>query len=383
MAQTALINAQIFDGTDFHRDRTVVLDRDKIASVTDGPPTTEDQLDLAGDILAPGFIDLQVNGGGGTLFNEDPSAATIARIGAAHRRFGTTGFLPTLISADRATTSAAIAAVQAAIDQHTPGVLGIHLEGPFLNPKRCGAHSADIIRTPEPDDIALLCAKRPGKTLVTLAPEVVPGLMLQSLKEAGVIVFAGHTDATRDQIATALGHGLRGFTHLFNAMSQIGPREPGTVGAALEPDEAWCGIIVDGHHVHPGNLRLAVAQKPGRLFLITDAMATVGTEQKTFRLDGRLIQRTGTKLTLEDGTLAGSCLDMATAVRNAIELIGLPATEALRMASTYPARVLGLDRSHGQIAQEFRADLVRLNRDMEVVGTWIAGDYQPAGRAGC
>ena len=378
MASLALTNARVFDGSDFQNKQTVLVEDGLIAAVG-ASSNADEQLDLDGDLIAPGFIDLQVNGGGGVLFNNEPTCEAIRQIGEAHRRFGTTGFLPTLISADIETTKKAIDASQRAISDKSPGVLGIHLEGPFLNQARRGAHNAAAVRKPERADIELLCQERLGKTLLTVAPEVVPDQAMQTLAEAGLIIFAGHTEATRDQIASALERGLRGFTHLFNAMSQITPREPGAVGAALEATEAWCGVIADGHHVHLANLRLTVAQKPGRVFLVTDAMPTVGTGDSTFRLDGRLVQRRGSRLTLDDGTLAGSCLDMATAVRNAVQMIGLPLSEALRMASAYPAAVIGFELSHGRIATGYQADLVRLDSDLNVVGTWIAGRYQAAG----
>ncbi len=379
MSATVLTNARVFDGTEVSTGRAVVIEDDQIVEVSAGAKGGADTQDLAGALLAPGFVDLQVNGGGGVLFNDAPSPATIARIAKAHRRFGTTGFLPTLISADRATMATAIDAVQAAIAEQQPGALGIHLEGPFLNPDRKGAHDTRFLRRPDRRDMELLTEHRQGKTLLTLAPEIVAAADLRALDEAGVIVFAGHTNATSAQVSEAIKLGLRGFTHLFNAMSQITAREPGVVGAALAPNDCWSGVIADEHHVHPTNLRMAVAQKPGRVFLVTDAMPPVGSVEDSFELDGKTVTRHGTRLTLPDGTLAGSCLDMAAAVRNAIERLGIPIAEALRMASAYPAAVLGLDQTLGRIAPGYRADLVALNDSLRVIGTWIGGRYAPTG----
>ncbi len=378
MPATILTNARVFDGTNIVADHSVVLDKGLIVDVIAGRTGGSEARDLGAALLAPGFIDLQVNGGGGVLFNDAPNAETIRRIGATHRQFGTTGFLPTLISSDRQTMSAALEASQAAIMEGVPGVLGIHLEGPFLNPARKGAHDATLFRLPEPTDIELLTRPRKGKTLVTLAPEMVASGDLRALDDAGVVLFAGHTDATHDQIGTAVELGLRGFTHLFNAMSQMTARAPGVVGAALEPNGCWCGIIADLHHVHPANLKLAVAQKPGRVFLVTDAMPPVGADEDLFVLSGKTVTREGSRLTLPDGTLAGSCLDMASAVRNAVDHLAIPIEEALRMASAYPAAILGLDEEMGRIAPGYRADLVELNSALQVVGTWINGQHEPA-----
>lgn len=378
MPATILTNARVFDGTRSLTDYSVVLDRGLVVEVVAGRKRGSEARDLGGTLLAPGFIDLQVNGGGGVLFNDAPNVGTIRRLGTAHRRFGTTGFLPTLISSDRQTMTAAIEASQAALVEGVPGLLGIHLEGPFLNPARKGAHDPAVLRLPEPTDIELFTQPRKGKTLLTLAPEMAASGDLRALDNADVILFAGHTDATHDQIGSAVELGLRGFTHLFNAMSQMTAREPGVVGAALEPNDCWCGIIADMHHVHPANLKLAVAQKPGRIFLVTDAMPPVGADQDFFTLGGKTVKREGSRLTLPDGTLAGSCLDMASAVRNAVNHLAIPIEEALRMASAYPAAILGLNKEVGRIAPGYRADLVELNSTLQVVGTWINGLREPA-----
>jgi N-acetylglucosamine-6-phosphate deacetylase len=329
---------------------------------------------LAGGLLLPGFIDTQVNGGGGFLFNESPSAAAIELIGSAHRRFGTTGFLPTLISDDLATVDAAIGAVRQAIERDVPGVLGIHIEGPYLNETRRGIHQASKLRRPDATSFALLTSLEVGKTLVTLAPEATSAEFIERLVNAGVVVSAGHTDASYADVRTALDHGLSGFTHLFNAMSPLGSREPGAVGAALEDSNAWCGIIVDGVHVDPVALKLALRLRPlNRFNLITDAMPCVGSGQTTFQLQGQTITVRDGACFDDAGTLAGSALDMAAAVRNAIDMLGLDLAEASRMASANPAAFLGLDGERGRIAPGCYADLVLLDDDLQVLDTWIGG----------
>ena len=336
-------------------------------------PAGLDAHELDGDLL-PGFIDLQVNGGGGVLFNNDPTVDGIAVIGTAHRRFGTTGFLPTLISDDLDVVARAIGAVDAAIEQGVPGLLGIHIEGPFLDASRKGIHDASKFRTLDAEAIGLLASLRRGRTLVTLAPECAPEGSIESLVDRGVIVAAGHTEATYADMQAAFDEGLSGVTHLFNAMSQLGSREPGAVGAALDAREAWCGIIVDGFHIHPASLRIALTAKgAGRLALVTDAMPPVGSDQTEFVLAGQTIRCEGGRCTSADGTLAGSSLTMADAVRNAQYLMGVDLAAAALMASAVPASILGMAGETGAIASGMRADLVLLDGDGNVVETWIGG----------
>lgn len=371
----ALVNARVLVDGEIVAGRAVLIDGSRIAAAVaaDCIPADCEIIDVGGGILAPGFIDIQVNGGGDRLFNDDPSIETIAAIGAAHRKFGTTGFLPTLISDDFATTVAAMEAARAAIAAGVPGVLGVHIEGPFLNPKRKGIHDAARLRAISSNDIALLSRPIGGKTMVTLAPEIVPCEAIRALADAGVIVCAGHTQANADQVAAALDNGLSGFTHLFNAMSQLTPREPGVVGAALLDENSRCGIIVDGHHVDPRVLKLALRAAPLRKFmLVTDAMPSVGG-RKAFVLDGQQIAVVDGKCSNADGTIAGSDLDMASAVRNAVELLDLSLADALAMASTHPAAFLGLDHEFGRIAPGYRADLALLDDDLNALQTWIGG----------
>lgn len=336
-------------------------------------PADADTRHLSGT-LVPGFIDTQVNGGGGVLFNDEPTVEGIAAIGAAHRRFGTTGFLPTLISDDIEVIRRAVIATDAAIEAGVPGVLGIHIEGPFLNVDRKGIHSADKIRPLDAEGIAALTGLKRGRTLVTLAPERVTISDIEQLVAAGVVVAAGHTNARYDQAKAAVAAGMRGVTHLFNAMSPLGSREPGMVGASLDSPELVCGIIVDGHHVNPATLRLALRCKPASGFmLVTDAMPTVGSDANEFMLQGRHITVQDGAVRGDDGTLAGSHLDMASAVRNAVSMLGVELATAVEMASASPAALMGLGDTHGRIAAGMAADLVLLNDAGDVAASWIGG----------
>jgi N-acetylglucosamine-6-phosphate deacetylase len=351
----------------FRDDVAVVVDNGTIEAIVAADDVAVDAVrDLGGDLLVPGFIDVQVNGGGDVLFNDAPTVETIRRIGDAHRRFGTTGFLPTLISDDAEKMRAAIAAVDTAIAEGVSGVLGIHLEGPYLASARRGVHDETKFRVPDADEIALVSSLKNGRTVLTLAPERVPYETIRELTERGVVVCAGHTAATFDETRAGLDAGIRGFTHLYNAMSPLTSREPGAVGAALEDRDAWCGIVVDGFHVHPAALRIALAAKPrGKLFLVTDAMPPVGGESATYTLGGVTITCRDGRCVTPDGVIAGSALDMAAAIRNSVATLGVDLAEAVRMASTYPADFLGLS-THGRIAPGAVANLVVLDRALRV-----------------
>lgn len=386
---TALVNARVMVENGLQEGFTVLIDGATISDVSidsNAGAQAAQVIDLGGQLLLPGFIDCQVNGGGDVLFNDSPDVETIRRIGAAHRRYGTTGFLPTLISDSREVMARAIAATEAAIAQQVPGVLGIHLEGPYLAPQRRGAHDATFFVNPQSEDVALAASLRSGKTLLTLAPEQVSDEALRELIARGVIVAAGHTAANYDQVMHGFALGIRGVTHLFNAMTPLTGREPGTVGAALDHFGAWCGLIVDGHHVHPASLRTALRAKrlssslwtkpPGRMFLVTDAMPPVGGERDYYELAGQKVLVRDGQCVNEQGALAGSALDMITAVRNTVELLGLDLAEAVRMASTWPAQFLGLGHSHGRIVRGYAADLVAVGDDWRVTSTWIGGQRQ-------
>jgi len=373
----ALHNGRVLRGQALVEGRCVLLEGGRILDIVpENHPSSRGatQVDLRGNLLLPGFIDSQVNGGGGVLFNDSPSVEAIRQIGRAHRRFGTTGFMPTLISADLDVVARAIAAARGAIEARVPGVLGIHIEGPFLNVERKGVHDPAKLRELDTSAVGLLTSLRIGRTLVTLAPEMTKPQIIRQLEAAGVIVSAGHTNATYAEVVAALHHGLTGFTHLFNAMSQLTGREPGVVGAALESVDSWCGIIVDGQHISPVVLRLAMRCKPSsRFMLVTDAMPSVGTNARSFKLEGRDITVSGNVCIDEDGRLAGSNIDMASCVRNAVNLLGVSLAEAVRMASLYPAEFLGLSHELGRIEPGYRANLVMADDKLNVLETWIDG----------
>ena len=369
-------NGHVLTDRGFERDVSVVVEDGYIVAVLPGntATTTASTIDLQGGYLVPGFIDTQVNGGGDVLFNDEPTVEGVRRIAAAHRRFGTTGLMPTLISDDVAVMQRAIEAVRDAIAQNVPGILGIHLEGPYLAEARKGVHDPHRFHTPDGRELDLVASLGVGRTMVTLAPERFAPDTLRALADRGVLVCAGHTAATYEQLRDAFAAGVRGVTHLFNAMTPMGSREPGGVGAALEDPDSWCGIIVDGFHVHDASLRIAIAAKPrGKMMLVTDAMPPVGGEREEFSLYGVPMNYRNGMCTTAEGTLAGSALDMAAAVRNTVERVGLPLDEACRMASTYPAEFLGLGGERGRIAPGYRADLAVLDPGLHVQGTWIAG----------
>jgi N-acetylglucosamine-6-phosphate deacetylase len=375
--RSALANGRILTADGIVTGQVLLLNGARIDALVprDDPRCRQAALeDLDGQLLVPGFIDIQVNGGGGVLFNDAPDTDSIRAIGDAHRQFGTTGFLPTVISDDMETIAQAIAAVQAAIDGGLPGVLGMHVEGPFLNRARRGVHDARHLRTLDASLVPLLCSLRGGRMLLTLAPEMTTPDVIGQLVDAGVIIAAGHSNATYAEVDAAIARGLRGFTHLFNAMSALTPREPGVVGAALYSESTWCGIIVDGHHVNPVTLKIALrCKRHDRFVLVTDAMPVVGTPDATFQLQGRTIHVVDGACRDDHGTLAGTALDMAAAVRNAVTLLGLDITEAVRMASEYPAQFLGVGHELGRIAPGYRANLALMDDTLTVRRTWIDG----------
>ena len=373
----ALVNGRVLADHGTRDDLAVLVRGGRIEALVLAGDAALDQAekhDLQGRLLLPGFIDVQVNGGGGLLFNAAPTVDTLRGIAAAHRRFGTTGMLPTLITDTAQVMHAALDAVDAAIAEGVPGILGIHLEGPFLAPARKGIHDVNLFRLPDASDIADVARKHRGVVMMTLAPERVPLETIRELSAAGVIVVAGHTAADYATTRAALDAGVSGFTHLYNAMTPLGSRDPGVVGAALDDPHSWCGLIVDLHHVHPASLRVAIAAKArGKSVLVTDAMPPVGADDPTYVLNGQTIVARDGICQSADGVLAGSALDMATGVRHLVNAVGLPLAEASRMASAYPAAWLGLERELGRIVAGQRADFAVLDDALVVQETWIGG----------
>jgi N-acetylglucosamine-6-phosphate deacetylase len=371
----AIVADRVFDGTAVVDNAAIIIEGPRILAVVpqDAAPANMPRYALPdGAWLVPGFIDVQVNGGGDVLFNEEPTPDGIRAIAAAHRRFGTTALLPTLITDTPERMLSALAAIEALVDTE-PSILGIHLEGPFLSPERPGVHAVRHIRTPSDNDLAILTAPRRSVTVVTLAPERMPAGFIRALAAAGVRVCLGHSIASYTDTRTAMAEGLAGFTHLFNAMPPLGSRDPGPIAAALESEGVWFGMIVDGVHVHPAALRLAL-RGLARPMLVTDAMPPVGGMGKGFKLYGEDIAVQDGRCTRQDGTLAGSVLDMASALRNCVRLLDVPLETALQFASINPAEFLGLGHWLGRLAPGYRADMVALNPiGVDVLDTWVAG----------
>jgi N-acetylglucosamine-6-phosphate deacetylase len=365
----------IFDGFTVRHNAAVLIEGEDIADIVPlaGLPQAARVHTLPSGVwLAPGFIDVQVNGGGDVLFNDSPTPEAVAAIARAHRISGTTGLLPTFITDAAEKMSAAIAAVQAVMERE-PGVLGIHLEGPFISPQRPGVHDPQFIRQITAKDVALIAAPRKGVTVITLAPEQMPKGVIAALAKAGVRVSLGHTLATYEQTCAAMVEGLSGFTHLFNAMPAMLSRDPGPVAAALESPHAFYGMIVDGEHVAPAALRAAL-RGAGHPMLVTDAMPPVGGSRQSFHLYGDEIAVRAGGLRRKDGTLAGAFLTMAQAVNNCVQMLGLRLEEALPLASRNPAEFLGLGNRLGQLAPGYRADMVAFHpAPVEVIETWVAG----------
>lgn len=367
---TALAPTRVFDGRQMLADHAVVIEGDRIAAVL--PVAKAGPVTRLNGTLAPGFLDLQVNGGGGLMVDGGTDPAALRRICATHQRLGCAGVLPTLISDSPDATAAVIAAGIRAIG--TPGFLGLHLEGPHLDPRRHGAHDPALIRPMTPEDLARLCdaARALPVLLVTLAPEAATPTQIAALSRAGAIVSLGHSDCDYDTARAAFAAGARLVTHLFNAMSQMGHRAPGLVGAVLAGD-AQAGLIADGIHVHPAAMRAALAARPEGIFLVTDCMAFAGTDLTRMALQGRVIHRRDGRLTLADGTLAGADLRMDQAIRVLVDQAGIAPERALAMATSEPARAAGLSGDYGALREGRRADLVLLGDDWGLRSVWIAG----------
>jgi N-acetylglucosamine-6-phosphate deacetylase len=376
----ALTNCDVFSGDEVFHDKAVIVEGNSIVDLIPMGeiPSSFETVDLGGASVTPGFVDLQVNGGGDRLFNDDPSEETIEAIVAAHRRFGTTDLLPTFITGPEEMMAKAIAAVSSCLERGVAGVLGIHLEGPFLNPEKAGVHDPRYMRRMASEDLRLLPSfASDGIALLTVAPEMVDAGVIAAAVSRGVKVSAGHSNAFFDQMLEAFGEGLDCGTHLFNAMRNIESREPGVVGAILQEDRVRCGVIADGFHVHPASLRIAWrAGGPGRTFLVTDAMPPVGGERMEFRIGGYEAEVVDGRCQTRDGVLAGSALDMASAVRTTVQRVGVPKDEALRMASLYPAEYIGVDDRLGRIAPGYRANLAFIDTEMHVLGVMVGGEIE-------
>ena len=375
----AFVGARIFDGAAWHDDRVLVTVDGRVGDISGRMSAAAEAeiIDAPGLLITPGFIDLQVNGGGGVMFNNQPDAKGIARICSAHAKFGTTALMVTLITDRPDITAKAAEAGIAAHKAGVPGFLGLHFEGPHLSVARKGTHDPALIRGMEAADLAVLtdCKAQLPFVLTTIAPENVTKEQVTALRKAGIVVSLGHTDTGLDVATAYAGAGASMVTHLFNAMSPLGHREPGLVGAALSNGKLDCGLIADGFHVDPAAIGIALRAKngPARIFLVTDAMSTIGTNDDGFELNGRRIYRNGGRLTLADGTLAGADIDMLSCIRFMHEKLDTPLEEALRMASAYPAQAMGAS-DKGNLRPGFDADFVILTPDIQIHSTWIGGE---------
>lgn len=380
----AITGAVIFDGENWHENAALVVEHGTVKSIQATSALTADirRVEMNGGKLVPGFIDVQVNGGGGVLLNDGPSIDAIRTICDAHFAFGTTALLPTLITDTPETTAAAIAASKAAAQDKVAGFIGLHLEGPHLSVSHKGTHDPKLIRPMDDADlIAIIEAVQEIPVLLTtVAPETVPPEKIKAMVDAGVIVSLGHSGASYEMAIAAREAGASMVTHLFNAMSQLGHRSPGVVGATLQSGELSAGLIADGFHVDKASMSIALRAKqgPAKIFLVTDAMSTIGTDITSFTLNGRTITRAGGRLTLEDGTLAGADLDMISAVRFVHQQLGLTLDESLRMASLYPAQSIRIDHTHGRLLPGYEANIVHLTENLDVDHVWIGGDLHYA-----
>ncbi|MCX4025838.1 N-acetylglucosamine-6-phosphate deacetylase [Endozoicomonas sp. SM1973] len=381
MGEYALISPQLFDGEQWYEDYALWIADTKIKAVL---PIAKLPTELARftyeGIMAPGFVDLQVNGGGGVLFNNEPTLEALEKMMVAHCQHGTTMMLPTLITAPWELMKEAVAVVNEAITLNMPGILGIHLEGPFLNPQRKGAHQPGLMCQLATGVVSQLPKLTRGTMLMTLAPELTDELVIKQLITEGFILFAGHSNATEQQANAGFNAGITGVTHLYNAMSPMTTREPGLVGAALTNDQVWVDIIADGYHIHPANMQLAIKCKPpGKVFLVTDAMATVGAEDyHWFMLDGERIEVSDGRCVNQQGVLAGAHLGMNQAVKNILQMTDLPLDEALRMASFYPAAAIKQEKQLGKLKPGFRACVTVLDKAVDVLATVSDGVIFPS-----
>ena len=366
--------ADFFDGERIIKDHALVIEEGIIKALIpfSERPHDGEIIDLAGGTLSPGFIDIQVNGGGGTLFNEDPTAEGIAAIADAHKRFGTTSLLPTVITDHQKIIDDALRATRIARETRRD-IVGIHVEGPFIDVVKKGAHPANYIRALTQADIDHLAEARSGVLLLTVAPNKVTPDQIRALTRAGIHVSLGHSNATDLEAKAAIDAGARAITHLFNAMSQCEGRVPGLVGATLADPRVICGLIADGHHVAPTAILAALAAKgPEGIALISDAMPSAAGGPDHFTLQGRLVRRHDKKLTLDDGTLAGADITMLDAVHYMLSL-GLPLADVLQMATRTPARLIGLEGQIGAMRPGYPAEFVHLGPDHRLLGVFSRG----------
>ena len=375
----ALTNCKIFTGSETLENHAVIVKDGLITAVcpeTELPTTIDDIRDLNGANLSPGFIDLQLNGCGGVMFNDDISAKTLDIMHKANLKSGCTSFLPTLITSSDDNMRQAIEAEREYQKTHQNHSLGLHLEGPYLNVMKKGIHNPDFIRQSDDEMIDFICANSDVIAKVTLAPEQNNPEHIKRLSAAGILVSIGHTNATYAQAREGFEAGISFATHLFNAMTPMMGREPGVVGAIYDTPDVYAGIIVDGHHVDYANVRIAHKVKGEKLILVTDATAPAGAEMDHFIFVGKKVYYRDGMCVDENGTLGGSALTMIEAVQNTVEHVGIALDEALRMATLYPAKAVGLDNKLGSINEGMVANLAIFDNDFNVLATIVNGHYE-------
>ena len=371
----AITGSKLFNGKKFIEHKALLIDDQHIAGIVneDAIPTDFQVKKLEGGILSPGFIDLQVNGGGGKLFNNSPDKESLNTIISAHQYFGTTSIMPTVISDSLNILQKCTDTISNEIDNNH-SLLGIHIEGPFFNVKYRGVHQKQYINTINASYLNLFETLDKFPVMLTLAPECISIKQLKHLKSLGFKILAGHTDANYDQLEEAVKYGLDGFTHLFNAMGQISAREPGVVGSAFDFDETSASIIVDLHHVHPSLINLSFKQKPkGKLFFVSDSMATINHGEPSFELYDEVVSESNGRIINSEGKLAGSSITQIDAIKNAYQKCSIPLESAISMATLYPAEYLGVSDYIGQLKKGYRADLTHFDSNFHVQNVWLAG----------
>ncbi len=374
----ALTNCKVYTGSDVLSDHAVIINGDKIDAIClqDQLPENIETIDLNGANLSPGFIDLQLNGCGGVMFNDEITAETIHTMHLANLKSGCTSFLPTLITSSDEDMQQAIKAEREYQSKYSNHSLGLHLEGPYLNVEKKGIHSVDFIRNSDEVMIDTICSNSDVIAKVTLAPELNNPEHIEKLAKAGIVVSIGHTNATYQQARQGFESGITFATHLFNAMTPMQGREPGVVGAIYDTQDVYAGIIADGFHVDYANIRIAHKIKGEKLVLVTDATAPAGAEMDYFIFVGKKVYYRDGKCIDENGTLGGSALTMIEAVQNTVEHVGIALDEALRMATLYPAKAIGVDHKLGRVKKGMTANLTVFDRDFNVKATVVNGKYE-------